>query len=211
MKHSKARATTRRALIRSVAWLVCAAPEALAVPEATLGPASLAGQLLVAASTMRDPRFARTVILMVRHTRDGALGIVINRPIGRHPLAELLQASGADAAGIKGEVLVFLGGPVEPNAGFVIHSSDYRRQGTIDIDGRVAMTGSPEVLRDIGHGAGPAKSLIAFGYAGWGAGQLEAELARGDWGTTPEEPRLVFDADRVTLWAVVSDRSSSRP
>jgi len=93
-----------------------------------------------------------------------------------------------------------LAGPVEPQAGFVVHSTDYHRTGTIDIDGRVAMTASPEVLRDIGHNEGPRKTLVAFGYAGWGPGQLEGELALDAWFTVPEEPGLVFDADRQKLW-----------
>ena len=82
---------------------------------------------------------------------------------------------------------LFAGGPVQPDAGFIVHSADYHRPGTIDIDGRVAMTANPEVLRDIGHHQGPRQSLVAFGYAGWGPGQLEGELALGGWFTVPED------------------------
>ncbi len=81
-----------------------------------------------------------------------------------------------------------------------MHSADYHRTGTIDIDGRVAMTANPEILRDIGHHQGPKQSLVAFGYAGWGPGQLEGELALGGWFTVPEDPKLVFDVDRDKLW-----------
>src|SRR5262249_30263145 len=131
--------------------------------------ASLVGQFLIATPTMLDPRFDRAVILMLRHDKDGALGIVINRPLGQRPLADLL---GKDTA-VSGTVQVFIGGPVEPNVGFVVHSTDYRRAETLDVDGRVAMTSSREVLRDIANKKGPAKALIAFGYAGWAPGQLE--------------------------------------
>ena len=88
----------------------------------------------------------------------------------------------------------------EPAIGFILHTSDYHRSGTIDIDGRVAMTTSPDILKDIGAHKGPKKSLVAFGYAGWAAGQLENELARHDWFTAPGDPKLIFDDDRDQLW-----------
>jgi putative AlgH/UPF0301 family transcriptional regulator len=148
---------------------------------------SLAGQLLIATPAMRDPRFDRAVILMLRHDQDGAFGIVINRPLGQRPLAELLQAPGAKDTTVSGNVQVFNGGPVQPNVGFVVHSTDYHRAETLDVGGRVSMTSSREVLRDIADKKGPAKALIAFGYAGWAPGQLEAELARNVWHTAPED------------------------
>jgi putative transcriptional regulator len=160
----------------------------------------LAGQFLVAAPEMRDPRFFHTVILMVQHDPRGALGIVINRPVGERPLAALLEALGDSGSHVAGEVQVFAGGPVEPGVGFVVHSAEYTRSGTISVDGRVAVTSSLEVLRDLGQGRGPQKSLVAFGYAGWRAGQLEDELAQGAWFTEPEDPGLVFDEDRVKVW-----------
>ena len=161
---------------------------------------SLAGQLLVAAPAIGDPRFAHTVILMVKHDKAGAFGIIINRPVGERSISELLEATGDNAAGIAGSVRVFAGGPVQPELGFVVHSAEYRRSETIDVDGRVAMTASREILRDIGQHQGPEKSLFALGYAGWGPGQLENEMARHDWFTTPEEPKLLFDDDRGSLW-----------
>jgi len=168
--------------------------------EDTQPGASLAGQLLVAAPDMGDPRFQHTVILMVQHNKDGALGIVINRPAKELPIAKLLEALGLDSKGSKGTVRRFAGGPVQPEIGLIVHSADYHRTGTIDIDGRVAMTANPEILRDIGHREGPKQSLVAFGYAGWGPGQLEGELALGGWFTVPEDPKLVFDVDRDKLW-----------
>jgi putative transcriptional regulator len=161
---------------------------------------SLAGQLLIAAPTMGDPRFAQTVILMVRHDRSGALGIVINRPGEAMKLDRLLAAVGAPDATVEGELRVFAGGPVEPGVGLILHSAEYRRADTLDIDGRVAMSTSPEVLRDVGHRKGPAKILFALGYAGWGPGQLEGEMARRDGFTAPGDSRLIFDDDRDRLW-----------
>jgi putative transcriptional regulator len=161
---------------------------------------SLVGQLLIAAPSIGDPRFAHAVILMVRHDGEGAFGIVINRPVGERSVAALLEATGNDDADVTGSVRVFAGGPVQPELGFVVHSGDYRRPETVDIDGRVAMSASRQVLLDIGHGKGPEKSLFALGYAGWGPGQLEGELAHHDWFTAPEEPKLIFDDDREKLW-----------
>jgi len=167
-------------------------------PDIT-GPTSLAGQLLIASADMRDP-FDHAVILMAQHSRDGALGIVINHPLATRPIASLLEALGADAGGITGNVPIFLGGPVSPTLAFVIHSIDYRRDDTLDIDGRVALSDAVGVLGDIGLGKGPAKSLVALGYAGWGPSQLEDEIARGAWVTVPENPKLVFDDDRAKVW-----------
>lgn len=189
-------------------WILAAA--AIVLPAAALhaalptdpdisGRTSFAGQLLIAAPTMRDP-FDHAVILMAQHTRDGALGIVINRPLEQRPIASLLAAFGADASGITDSIRVFLGGPVSRDIAFVIHSADYHRAETIDIDGRVALSEAAEVLRDIGLGKGPSKSLLAFGYAGWGPSQLEDEMTRGAWIVVPEDPALVFDDDRSKVW-----------
>ena len=180
----------------SATLVYAALPERSEVPEQTF----VTGQLLVASPTMGDPRFVQTVILMVRHDRNGALGIVINRPLGDRPLAKLLEALGDKEAGVTGTVRIFAGGPVQPDVGFVLHSADYHRADTVDIDGHVAMTSSHEILRDIGNHRGPNKSLIAFGYAGWAPGQLEGELAHGFWFTTPQEAKLVFDDDRDAVW-----------
>jgi putative transcriptional regulator len=174
-------------------------------PAGTPEPPSLKGQLLVATPAMRDPRFDHAVILMVRHDHDGAVGIVINRPLGEKPLADVLAAFGNDAA-TTGNVPVFLGGPVQPEVSFVIHSSDYRRPGTLSIDTRLSVTPSVEVIDDIAHNQGPAKSLITFGYAGWAPGQLEGELSRNVWYTAPADPGLVFDDDRDKVWEHAAGR-----
>ena len=174
----------------------------LLTPAATDSPeiASLAGQLLIASPNIGDPRFAHTVILMVKHDKDGAFGITINRPVGEKSIASLLEAPGEDISDIEGTLSVFAGGPVQQELGFVVHSAEYRRDETIEVDEHVAMTASRQILRDIGHNHGPQKSLFALGYAGWGPGQLENELARHDWFTAPEEPKLIFDDDRANLW-----------
>lgn len=160
----------------------------------------LVGKLLIASPHMGERLFYRTVILIVEHNEGGALGIVINQPFEERSIASLLEGIGKKDPGVEGSVHVFAGGPMEPDIGFIVHSTDYRRPETLNIDGRIAMTSNPDVLRDIGHKKGPKKSLIAFGYAGWGPGQLEIELARHDWFTIPEDPQLIFDDDRRKVW-----------
>ena len=174
---------------------------ALPTDSDTSGRTSFAGQLLIAAPALQGSPFERSVILMTQHGHEGALGIVINRPLGERSIARLLQSFGVDATGVKDSVRVFLGGPVSPEIVFVVHSADYHLTNTIDIDGKVALTVAPDVLRDIGHGKGPAKCLVAFGFAGWGPSQLDGEIARGNWYNVPEDPALVFDDDRANVWA----------
>jgi len=163
------------------------------------GRTSTEGELLIASPEMPAP-FDHAVVLMAQHSRDGALGIVINHPAGRRPIAEVLSAMGADAGGVTNDVMLFLGGPVSPDIAFVLHTTDYRKANTIDIDGRIALTDAAEVLRDIGLGKGPQKSLLAFGYAGWAPAQLDGEIKAGAWATIPENPALVFDDDRSKVW-----------
>jgi putative transcriptional regulator len=141
---------------------------------------ALVGQLLIASPQITQAVFTHTVILIVQHTDQGALGIVINQPFEQKTIASLLADIGKKDDSVQGSIDVFAGGPMEPGVGFIVHSIDYHRAETQPIDSHIALTASTEVLRDMGHGKGPKKSLVAFGYAGWGPGQLEVELARHD-------------------------------
>lgn len=169
-------------------------------------PGSLTGWLLVAAPSMPDPRFKETVIFMLRHGEDGAMGLVVNRAVGRGPIAEVLEKVGLDGEGVEGDISIHYGGPVKPGTGFVLHSSDYAVDGTIPVTDSVSVTVDPEVLRAIGVGAGPKRSLFAVGYAGWGPGQLDDEIRRKDWFTVPPDDRIVFDGDTQSKW----DRAIAR-
>ena len=171
-------------------------------PAKTTDRTSHAGQLLVSSPTIGDPHFDHTVILLVQHDQKGALGIAINVPLEERPLASLLEKLGAKGEKAAGNVRIFAGGPVQHDIGFVIHSSDYRQPETVAIDGRIAMTSSRRILQDIGNYKGPKKYLVAFGYAGWGPGQLEAELERRVWFTAPGDFKLIFDEDRDKVWEV---------
>ena len=180
---------------------VDAAPSPDKAPPADSAEASPPrGQLLIASAQIQDPRFYHAVVLILRHNADGAFGIIINHPIAKETVAKVLSATGDDDNTVDGDIAVLLGGPVEPERGFVVHSADYHRAGTLAVDGKVAMTASREALRDIGHHHGPQKYFFVFGYAGWGPGQLENEITRRDWFITPEEPGLVFDDSRDAVW-----------
>jgi putative transcriptional regulator len=191
----------RLSVLALAAVLASATVLEAALPKPQLSPesVSLTGQLLVASTAMGDPRFQRTVILIVRHNQSGAFGIAINRPVGERPLASLLEKLGEKDA-VEGNVQIFAGGPVQPDLGFVIHTTDYKRPETTDINDDVALTASPDILRDIGRKKGPQKALVVFGYAGWGPNQLEAELAHNAWFTIAADSALIFDEGRDRVW-----------
>ena len=161
---------------------------------------SLTGQFLVATEALGDPRFARTVIYMIRHDGSGAMGLIVNRPVGDLPLAPLLRQFGLDDRGVGSTIRAHYGGPVESGRGFVLHTAEYATEGTERVAGDVALTSRPGVLGDIAHGAGPRRFLFALGYAGWAAGQLENEIDVGAWITVPADSALLFDADDAHKW-----------
>ena len=176
------------------------APPGLAAPTEGTWDDSLAGRLLVATEKMGDPRFQKTVIYMIEHNRDGAMGLVINVPMGAVPAAKLFNRLGLDGDGLEGEIEVYFGGPVDPERGFLLHSADVLLEGSVRVDERVALTARPEMLLAIVRGDGPAQSVFTLGYAGWGPGQLESELARDDWFVIPADMSLVFAPDPTKSW-----------
>ena len=121
-------------------------------------------------------------------------------------MARILEAFGEKAPGVTTTVPVYLGGPVQLEMSTVLHSAEYKRKGTLDIDGRVAVTGSLEIYQDIAANTGPQKSLVVIGYAGWAPGQLEGEMAQNVWFTAPMDVKLVFDADRDKVWELAMER-----
>jgi putative transcriptional regulator len=179
-----------------------------AAPETAPDAASLKGQLLVASPDMGDPRFDHTVILMIQHDKDGAIGVVINQPVAERDIADLLLAIDQPDSSVEGKVHVVAGGPVQRGVGFVLHSVDYHRTETVALGSGIAVTSSADILRDIGHHRGPDKVLVAFGYAGWGPGQLEREIGERAWATTNADPKLIFDSEREQIWDIAWARRS---
>jgi putative transcriptional regulator len=173
-------------------------------PSQTAQP--LVGQLLVASPSIGDAKFFHAVVLMIDEGKDGAMGLVINQPVERLSLTALMAAIGHSEHAAEGDVAIYAGGPVQPDLGFVIHSTDYRRRETRSIDEHLALTTTPDILFDIGQAHGPRQARLCFGYTGWGPGQLEKEMQRGDWVTAPEDPDLVFGADRDEVWTKAWNR-----
>ncbi|WP_346841518.1 YqgE/AlgH family protein [Metapseudomonas otitidis] len=156
-------------------------------------PSYLKHHFLIAMPHMDDPNFAQTVTYLVEHNDQGAMGLVINRPNGLKLSDVLEQLRPDDTAPAHCQNLpIYAGGPVQTDRGFVLHPSGPQYQATLDL-GDLALSTSQDVLFAIADGSGPQKSLIALGYAGWQAGQLEAELAENAWLTCPADPAILFD------------------
>ena len=200
-------------LLRTTARTVLVLLIALAGPT-SWGPAratgtSLAGQLLVASPRMGDPRFAETVIFVVAHSDEGAMGLVVNRTYGNGPLQRLLAGFGITTAVQPATVRLQYGGPVETKRGFVLHSADYTGPSTTPVAGGMAFSTGRDVLQAVADGRGPQRRLFILGYAGWGPGQLEAELAGNDWLTAPAETGLIFSEDTESVWQRALQRAGT--
>ena len=160
----------------------------------------LTGQLLIAMPSMRDARFARTVIFMCAHNQNGAMGLVINRLVGAITFPDLLDQLGIQTTADTEEIRVHFGGPVESGRGFVLHSSDYNQDSTLEVDSKIALTATIDILRDIATGSGPRQRLMALGYAGWGPGQLDLEIQDNGWLHVEADDELIFGDDLSNKW-----------
>jgi putative transcriptional regulator len=160
---------------------------------------SLAGQLLIAMPQMQDRRFTRSVIFLCAHNEEGAMGLVVNKVIDTVTLPELLEKLGIPSLGLNTRRPVHAGGPVEEGRGFVLHSDDYREDNTLVV-GSMGLTATLDILRAIGRGQGPRRSMLALGYAGWGPGQLDTEMSDNGWLHVPADEAIVFDEDIADKW-----------
>jgi putative transcriptional regulator len=155
---------------------------------------------------MGDPRFERSVVCLCEHTEEGAMGLVINTPADHITFPELLEQLEIDVPPHCADVPIFTGGPVEPNRGFVLHSADYVQESTLVVSELVALSATVDILAAIAEGEGPKNSLLALGYAGWGAGQLEAELQANAWLHTDPDPDIIFGPDPEIKWPLAMAR-----
>jgi putative transcriptional regulator len=167
-------------------------------PETTA--AYLTGQLLIAMPTMADPRFERTVVFMCAHNADGAMGLVINRELESLSFDDLLEQVGVEDPECT-ELPILFGGPVETGRGFVLHSDDYMREGTLEVSDGVALTATIDILKAIAEGDGPRHRLLALGYAGWAPGQLESEIQANGWLTVEADSDIMFAAPFEQRWS----------
>lgn len=160
----------------------------------------LTGQLLIAMPGMADPRFQRSVIYLCAHNAEGAMGLVINRLFSSIDFGDLLEQLEIRLPRQPEDMRVHYGGPVESGRGFVLHSVDFVREGTMLVDDDIALTATIDILRAIAEGRGPRQSLLALGYSGWGPGQLDAEIQANGWLNAPCDEDLLFDRDLDTKW-----------
>jgi putative transcriptional regulator len=160
----------------------------------------MSGQLLVAMPAMQDPRFARTVICLCAHSSDGAMGIVLNKPLAGLSFDELLKQLNLDPVPPQRRIRLMSGGPVEGGRGFVLHTADWETEGSLRVNPEIALTASVDILKAIAGGGGPREGFLALGYAGWGPGQLETEIQQNAWLNVPPDEGLLFAAQPDTLW-----------
>lgn len=167
-------------------------------------PDNLTGKVLIAMPGMSDPRFAHSVVLICAHGDEGAMGIVLNKPLPGIGFVDLLGQLGIDPGGRAPAVPVHFGGPVEPGRGFVLHplpEGAGEDEGMLRIGGLpLALTTTRNILEDIAHGRGPDRAVLSLGYAGWDAGQLETEMMANGWLTAEARDELIFGTDNDQKW-----------
>lgn len=164
------------------------------------GEGYLGGQLLVAMPTMQDPRFARSVICLCAHSAEGAMGIVLNKPLSGLSFDALLKQLKLDPVPPQRRIRLMAGGPVEGGRGFVLHTADWETEGSLRVKPDFALTASVDILKAIAGGGGPREAVLALGYAGWGPGQLESEIQQNAWLNVVPDETLLFGAKPDTLW-----------
>ena len=160
----------------------------------------LTGQLLIAMPAMADPRFAQSVIYLCAHTEEGAMGLVLNRPLAKPSFDELLRQLEIAPVPPARRIRLCAGGPVDNARGFVLHTADWTGEGSLRVNERLALTASLDVLAAIAGGGGPRQGLLALGYAGWGPGQLDAEIQQNAWLTVAADEHVVFDERTDSKW-----------
>jgi len=173
-------------------------------PAASLA-ASLVGRFLVAAPSMPDKSFQKSVVFICKHDDDGALGIIVNNKVDDLPLGQVYKQLGIEVPKSTAETPVLFGGPVQTSRVLVLHSADYKRDETLVIEGGLveggmALTASLEILKDMAGGSGPKQAWLALGHSGWAPGQLDREMQDNAWLVVEANAALVFDADFDTKW-----------
>ena len=188
------------------------APESGRAPQSRIGGDYLEGRILIATPSIGDSRFERTVLLICVHDEQQAMALVLNRPLTGLKVPVLLKRLGLGGEGVP-QAPVLFGGPVERERGYVLHSDDYcASHSTISVAPGLALTDTREVLDALGDPQRrPRKFLLALGYAGWGPGQLEAEIRHGAWLTCEPDESLVFGRDYDVRWDAALGKIGVQP
>lgn len=167
--------------------------------------ANLTNHFLIAMPGMADPSFAKTVTYLCQHSAEGALGIIINRP-SELTLGDIMRQMDIEVSVEEvGAMPVYLGGPVQPERGFVLHEGREHWDSTLQVSPEISLTTSKDILEALGQGKGPRKALIALGYAGWGKGQLEREMVENAWLSAPADQRIIYDYISARRWKAAAE------
>lgn len=168
-----------------------------------LTPGSLRDHFLIAMPGLNDSSFAHTVTYICEHSAQGAMGVVINLATPML-LKEIFAQMDLKDQSDQGELIVMSGGPVQPERGFVLHSPDSKWQSTLEISPDISLTASRDIIAALADGSGPKHALIALGYAGWGEGQLEAEIAANSWLTVAADKNIIFNTPLEQRWTAAA-------
>lgn len=162
-------------------------------------PGYLSGQLLVATPLVMESCFHKSVIYVCAHSEDGAMGVLINQVVDNLTVEDVLDQLGIES-NIHVHSPIYFGGPVEPARGFVLHTADYFGKDTLEMPDGISLTANTDILHALANGNGPRESLFTLGYAGWGPGQLEAEIERNSWITVKPSRELIFGTENAKKW-----------
>ncbi len=173
------------------------------IDTSELVPGSLCDHFLIAMPNMEDTSFAQSVTYICEHNERGAMGIVINNPMPMVLQEIFVQMNLSDTAK-QGNKIILAGGPVQSERGFVLHPSDTQWHSTIKVSDDISLTASRDIIAAMAEGQGPSACLIALGYAGWGEGQLEAEIAANSWLTVPADKNIIFNTPFEQRWTVAA-------
>ena len=160
----------------------------------------MGGQMLIAMPSMQNSVFARSLVCLVAHSPDGAMGIIVNKPIESLSFDELLKQLGLEPVPPQRRIRLLQGGPMDGGRGFVLHTADWSTDGSLEVTKELAMTASLDILKAIAGGGGPRQGILALGYAGWGPGQLEEEIQRNAWLSVPADEELLFGEADDRKW-----------
>ena len=160
----------------------------------------LSGSFLIASPSLLDPLFYKSVIYLISHRNEGAMGIIINQPLVQTKVENIISFEKIKERSLVNNIPITLGGPVDTRKGFVLHTHEFKDKSTIKVGQNIFLTSSIDILQSIVKGNGPKKSLFALGYAGWTPGQLESEISDNGWLVAPGDPKIIFECKIEEKW-----------
>ena len=159
---------------------------------------SFSNHFIISMPHMNDPIFSKSLIYICEHDNDGAMGLIINKPMISENATDIIQQTGL--AQIEPPPDIYFGGPVSLEMGLILHDANYNIEGTLTISKSVALTSNQQIVLDLNNGVGPDEFRFSFGYAGWGKGQIEREIENGDWLLMPADDDFIFSISNTDKW-----------